>query len=398
MGPLNGITVLDMSRYIAGPYCSMLLADMGADVIKIERREKGEDSRSLIPFKENGDEKVSLYYTQYNKNKRSLSVDFRNPESTDLLKKLIKKADVLVENFRPGTLDKMGLTKEVLTELNPSLVVTSISGFGQNGVYRDRAAFDCIGQAMGGLMGITGHPGGEPVLVGSWVGDFTTALYAAFGTVCALMHQQKTGKGQFLDLCLVECVSSILATVIPDYCANGRVQPLRGNRDTVCAPANLFKCKDGSIYFHGGTEPLFVRLTDLMKRPELRENPKFKTVADRMANVDEIEAICQEWVGQYTTDEAEELLQKAGIPVGKMSTVKDLVNSPLMEERNAIVHMDYPGVGDIALPGVVVKMSETPGEVRRRPPQLGEHNEELLKEFLGMSTAEVEDLARKKVI
>ena len=395
---LQGITVVDMSRYIAGPYCSMLLGDMGAEVIKVERRGKGEDARSLIPFKENGEERVSLYYTQYNKNKRSLSLDFRNPESIELLKKLLAKADVLVENFRPGTLDKMGLTRQVLREVNPSLVVTSISGFGQQGVYRDRAAFDCIGQVMGGLMGLTGHPGQDPVLVGSWVGDFTTALYAAFGTVCALMHRNKTGQGQFLDLCLVECVSSILATVIPDYLANGRVQPLRGNRDTVCAPANLFHCADGPIYFHGGTEPLFVRLTDAMGRPELRQDPRFATVADRMAHVEEIEAVCQAWIGRLTVAQAEEILAGAGIPVAKVATVEDLVNSPLMAEREAIVKMDYPGVGEIALPGVVVKMSETPGQVRRRPPMLGEHNQEILGEYLGLTPQEVDDLARRGII
>ena len=398
MGALDGITVIDMSRYIAGPYCSMLLGDMGAEVIKVERREKGEDARALIPFQTNGADKVSLYYTQYNKNKRSLTVDFRNPESIELLKKLIAKADVLVENFRPGTLDKMGLSKEVLQELNPSLVVTSISGFGQEGEYRDRAAFDCIGQVMGGLMGITGPAGGEPVLVGSWIGDFTTALYAAFGTVCALMHQKKTGEGQFLDLCLVECVASILATVIPDYCANGRLQPLRGNRDTVCAPANLFKCKDGSIYFHGGTAPLWIRLTEAMERPELREDPRFVTVEDRMAHVEEIEAICQEWIGGYTTKDAEAMLVKEGIPCGIMATAKDLVESPLLNAREAIVFKEYPGVGEVALPGVVVKMSGTPGEIKRRPPMLGEHNEEILRDYLGMTSEEVAELARKKII
>ena len=398
MGALDGITVVDMSRYIAGPYCSMLLGDMGADVIKVERREKGEDSRALIPFQMKGDEKVSLYYTQYNKNKRSLSVDFRNPESIELLKKLLAKADVLVENFRPGTLDKMGLGREVLQEINPRLIVTSISGFGQEGEFRDRAAFDCIGQVMGGLMGLTGHAGGEPVLVGSWIGDFTTALYAAFGTVCAIMHQKQTGKGQFLDLCLVECVSSVLATVIPDYCANGRLQPLRGNRDTVCAPANLFKCRDGSIYFHGGTAPLWIRLTDAMGQPELREDPRFITVEDRMAHVEEIEAICQEWIGGYTAKGAEKMLVEAGIPCGVMATAKDLVESPLLKSRQAIVYKEYPGVGEVALPGVVVKMSETPGEVRRRPPMLGEHNLEILQEFLGLTPEEVEALAQKKII
>ena len=397
-GPLTGYTVIDMSRYIAGPYCSMLLGDLGANVIKVERRAVGEDSRGLLPFKKVGDDSVSLYFTQYNKNKRSLTVDFRNPESIELLKKLIAKADVLVENFRAGTMDKMGLSKEALKEINPSLVVTHISGFGQDGPYKDRAAFDCIGQAMGGLMGVTGENGGDPLLVGTWAGDFTTAIYAAYGTVSALLHKEKTGEGQHLDLSLVECTSTILATAIPNYVANGVIQPRRGNRDDVTGPANLFKCKDGNIYLHAGTDPLFKRLCKAMGKPEIAEDERYNVVAKRMKCIEEVEAIVQQWIGNLTTNEAEAALVEVGVPVTKIADVSDIVNNPMLQHREAIGYVEYPGVGEIAVPGICVKMSGTPGEIRYRPPLLGEHNEEILKEYLNLSDDEIKELYARKII
>lgn len=397
---LEGVKVLDLSRFIAGPYCSMLLGDMGADVIKVEKKGKGEDSRGLIPFAENknGEGSVSLYYTQYNKNKRSITIDFRSPKGIELLKRLIKQADVLVENFRPGTLDKMGLTKEVLEELNPSLIVTSISGFGQDGPYRDRAAFDCIGQVMGGLMSVTGEVGRDPLLVGTWVADFTTGIYAAFGTISALYHQRKTGEGQFLDISLMESVVSLLATAIPNYVESGIIQPRRGNRDNVTGPANLFRTKDGTLYMHAGTDPLFAKLTKLMNREDLNTHPKFYTANERMKNIEEIEEIVLSWMADFTTEEMERLLVEAGIPCAPVNDVKAITENPQIKHREAIVYRDYPGVGEIALPGIVVKMSKTKGEIRRIPPTLGEHNAEVYGEWLGLSQEELEQLVSEGVI
>ncbi|HWQ79023.1 MAG TPA: CoA transferase [Anaerovoracaceae bacterium] len=398
-GALDGIKVLDISRFIAGPYCSMLLADMGADVIKIEKKGSGEDSRGMIPFAgKEGGEKVSLYYTQYNKNKRSITLDFRNQEGIGLLKGLIKKADVLVENFRAGTLDKMGLTKEVLHELNPSLVVTSISGFGQDGPYRDRAAFDCIGQVMGGLMSVTGEEGRDPLLTGTWVADFTTAIYAAFGTVCAVYHQKRTGEGQFLDISLLDSIVSILATAIPNYVETGVVQPRRGNRDNVTGPANLFKTKDGYIYMHAGTDPLFKSLTKVMGQPELNERPEYCTATERMKRIKEVEEIVLKWMADYTTEELENILVEAGIPCSPVMDVAAIVKNPQIKHRDAIVYREYPGVGEIALPGIVVKMDKTKGEIKRIPPALGQNNFEVYEEMLGLTKDEVEKLILDGII
>lgn len=398
-GALNGIKVLDLSRFIAGPYCSMILADMGADVIKVERKGKGEDSRGMIPFVKNEDgEEVSLYYMQYNKNKRSVTIDFRNKRGIELLKELIKQSDVLVENFRPGTLDKMGLTKEVLEDLNPSLIVTSISGFGQDGPYRDRAAFDCIGQVMGGLMSLTGEKDGPPFLTGTWVGDFTAGIYAAFGTACALYHKKQTGEGQFLDISLLESVVSILATTIPYYTATGMVPERHGNRDNVTGPANLFKTKDGFIYMHAGTDPLFTKLTTVMSRPDLNGHPKYFTANERMKYIEEIEQIVLEWIAEYTTEEVESKLVDAGIPCSIVADVGAVVNNPQIRHREAVVYRDYPGVGKVALPGIIIKMSKTKGEIKRVPPTLGQHNFEVFGEMLGLSREEVEKLIRDGVI
>lgn len=397
-GPLQGIKVLDISRFIAGPYCSMLLADMGAEVIKAERAGKGEDSRGMLPFVGEGDDRVSLYYTQYNKNKRGVTVNFRDPRGMELIKGLIPRVDVLVENFRPGTLDKMGLTKETLEALNPGLVVVSISGFGQTGPYRDRAAFDCIGQAMGGIMGVTGTAGGDPLLCGTWIGDFSTGIYAAFGAVCALLHRQSTGEGQTVDLSLVECVTSLLATAIPLYTATGRIQPRRGNRDNVTGPANQFQTLDGYLYMHAGTDPLFRRFAALIGRPELLDDPRYATADRRMEHIEDCERLARDWMSALTTEQAEELLIEAGIPASRVATVADIVANPQLRHREAIVPLDYPGVGEISVSGVTVKLSKTPGAVTRRPPLLGEHNREVYGGLLGLSDDEIDRLSREGVI
>lgn len=397
-GPLQGIRVLDMSRFIAGPYCSMLLGDMGAEVIKIERAGKGEDARSLPPFVDNDPEKVSLYYTQYNKNKKGITVDFRNPKGIELIKSLLTKMDVLVENFRPGTLEKMGLTKEVFFQINPKLIVTSISGFGQDGPYRNRAAFDCIGQAMSGLMSVTGEANGDPLLTGTWVSDFTTGIYAAFGTVSALIHQQRTGQGQVVDISLLESSISLLATAIPLYAVNGMVQPRRGNRDNVTGPANLFQTKDGKIYLHAGTDPLFKRLAAVMGHPELNDDPRYCTSSLRMQCIEEVEDLVQQWIGQKSTQEAENILVGAGIPCSRISSAEDLIENPQILHREAIQYAEYPGSGKIPLPGVTVKLSQTPGCVENRPPLLGEHNYEVYGELLGLGKEEIDVLVKEKII
>jgi len=392
--PLNGIRVLDLSRFVAGPFCCMLLADMGAEVIKVEKRGRGDDARELGPYA-NG---VSLYFTQYNRNKKSITLDFRSKKGQELLRSLITKSDVLVENFRPGTLDAMGLTNETLEKLNPGLIVTSISGFGQTGPYRNRAAFDCIAQAMSGLMSLTGKKNDVPLLCGTWVADFTAALYAAFGTVVAIYHKKITGEGQRVDIALLDSLVSILATAIPLYTSNGLIQERWGNRDKISGPANAFKAKNGYVYIHAGTDPLFKRLANVMGKSSLLEDPRFNSVEDRMNNIQDIEDIVQEWVSTKTVEEIELLLVEAGIPVSKIAEIPDVVKNPQLKAREQIVYLDYPGAGKITVGGVTVKLSKTPCKVKRRPPLLGEDNEEILSVLLGLTNKQIEQLKSERII
>lgn len=394
MGPLKGIKVIDLSRYISGPYCSMLLGDMGADVIKVEKPGIGEDSRTMGPFA--GD--VSLYFTQYNKNKRSLTLNMRSEEGRQILFELIRTADVLVENFRPGTLEKMGLTKEKLQELNPGLVVTSISGFGQTGPYRNRVAFDCIAQAMSGLMSLTGEEDGQPLLTGTWIVDFVTAVYAAFGTVCALYHRQSGGTGQSIDVALLDCMVSLLATTIPLYTTSGIIEKRWSNRDKVTAPANAFPAKDGSIYIHAGTQPLFTRMAEVMGRKELLQDERFDTVAHRMANIESVEAEVAAWTRTHTVAEIDQLLSDAGIPAAPINTIADVVQNEQVLARKDFEYMEYPGAGTISINGITLKMSETPGTIALRPPLLGEHTEEILEESLGYSAEQIQQLKQRGIL
>ncbi len=387
-GALQGVRVLDLSRYIAGPFCSMLLADMGAEVIKVEKAKKGEDSRGLCPYK-NGQ---SLYYTSYNRNKKSVTINYRSQKGQEILKKLIHESDVLVENFRPGSLANMGLTKEVLNELNPRLIVTSVSGFGQFGPYKDRAAFDCIAQAVSGLMSLTGEVG-KPMLTGTYIGDFVGALYAAFGTVTALYNRSVTGQGQSLDISLMDGLISILATAIPNFIANNEIQKPFGNRDKVTSPANVFKATDGYVYIHAGTDPLFKRLAGLMGQPELIVDERFAKSDTRMENGEQIEQIVQEWLGDMETQDIVSQLSEAGIPVGKVNTIEDVVNDEQVRAREQIVMLDYPGMGQIAVGGVTVQMSETPGSIYSRPPLLGEHNHDVYQNLLGLSAEQINALS-----
>lgn len=392
-GALTGVRVLDLSRFIAGPFCTMLLADMGAEVIKVENV-SGEVSRTLGPFYKD----VSLYFTSYNRNKKSITLNLKTEKGKEIFRKLVEKSDVVVENFRPGVIAKMGFGYEELKKINNEIILTSISGFGQTGPYRDRAAFDCIGQAMSGLMSLTGGPEHPPLLAGTYISDFVSALYSAFGTVTALYNRSKTGKGQKIDIALLDSLFSILATAMPEYLACGTVQKRSGNQDKVSGPANTFKAKDGFIYIHAGTDPLWARLVKVLGKPELLDDPRFQGVDNRMQNLDVLEKIVEEWTSDKTVQEVEELLVRAGIPVSPVATMPQVVENPQLKHREQIVYIEYPGVGKIPIGGVTVKMSGTPGAIYKRPPLLGEHNEEVYKGLLGMKHEELILLKKEGVI
>jgi CoA:oxalate CoA-transferase len=393
--PLEGIKVLDVSRVLAGPFCCMLLGDMGADVIKVERAERGDDSR--IVGEEVGGE--STYYMMMNRNKRGVTLDFRNPEGIALLKSLVKGADVLVENFRAGTMEKMGCSYEALKEINPRLIMASISGFGQDGPYVGYAAYDMIIQAMSGLMDLTGEPDRPPVTTGTFLVDYATGLYAAFGILGALRARDATGVGQRVDVALLDTAFSFLVTAIPDYLLLGKKMTRRGNRDRYCAPANLFTAKDGRyVFVAAATDGLFPRLAKVIGREDLLRDPRFSKNEERMKRVEESEAILADWVKARTADEVVDLVRGAGLPCAKVATIDEAVEDPQIRHREMLVEIDHPTVGKFPMHGLNIHFSETPESIRRPPPLLGQHNEEVYGEWLGLDSNSLAQLKEKGVI
>jgi crotonobetainyl-CoA:carnitine CoA-transferase CaiB-like acyl-CoA transferase len=393
--PLEGIRVLDVSRVLAGPFCSMLLGDMGADVVKVERVGRGDDSRSV-------GEKVageSTYFMVMNRNKRGVTVDFRNPEGIELLKRLACEADVLVENFRAGTLEEMGLGWETLHKLNPRLILASISGFGQSGPYVDFAAFDMIIQAMSGMMDMTGEPDRPPVTTGTFIVDYATGLYTAFGILGALRARDQSGQGQRVDMALLDTAFSFLVTAIPDWLLLQKRMARRGNRDRYCAPTNLFTSKDGRyVFVAAATDGLFPRLARVIGREDMLTDPRYSTNAERMKRIEETEKILGDWVAERTADEVIELVRGAGLPCAKVATIDEVVEDPQLKHREMLVEIDHPAAGKFPMHGLNVHFSDTKEEIRRPAPLLGQHNQEIYGEWLGMTDEELARLREKGVI
>lgn len=385
--PLAGVRVLDLSRFIAGPLCAQILGDMGADVIKVERPD-GEDARGLGPFLDG----ESLYVVSYNRNKRGMTLDTRHPDGVQLLEQLIGHCDVLVENYRPGTLAKMGLPHERLLELNPRLVVTSLSGFGQNGPLAERALFDAIAQAMSGLMSRTGRATDPPTLTGTFIADHLTGIYGALGTVTALHHQKQTGQGQVVDVASLDALFSCLGSAPLAYLNDAAPGHERwGSRDPLSGPANSFPTADGWIYLHAGTDPLFPRLCAAMGRAELADG-EWGDVAGRMADIDELERVVAAWTSSLTTDELSARLDEAGIPFGPILSIEQAAEQPQLRARDMVVDAPHTALGSVSHIGLPVKLSATPGRIRRSAPRVGEHTAEILADLLGTTSDQLDRL------
>jgi len=378
--PLAGLRILDLSRFIAGPFCAMQLGDMGADVVKVEKRGTGDDTRLNHP-KIAGE---STYFLSFNRNKRSIELDFRDPADQETLRRLAATADILIENFRPGTLEKMGCGWDVLQSLNPRLILVRISGFGQDGPFANRACFDVIAQAMGGIMNLTGQPDGPPTMAGTFMVDYSTALYATIGTLCALEARRQTGKGQLVEASLLETSASLLMSAIPDFKQLGQSMSRMGSRDRYTAPVNSFCCSDGDwVYLSAGTDSLFRRFTAAADLMHLLDDPRFATADARLANQDAIEAIVQQWVGLHPAGAVVETMEKAGVPCAKVASISEVTENPQLRHRGQIVDLDHPTVGTYTTHGVAVRLHDTPGRIDRPAPLLGQHSDEVLREWLG---------------
>lgn len=394
-GSLEGLKVLDLSRFIAGPLCGMLLGDMGADVVKVERRGIGEDARSIAPFA--GGE--SLYTMMYNRNKRGLTLDYRSPGAGSLLRALVAEADVLIENFRPGTMEAMGFGWDEVRALNKRLVMVRVSGFGQDGPLAQRGCLDVIAQAMSGLMEMTGQPDGPPTPAGTFIVDQVTGLYATVGTLGALNARHATGEGQMVDAALLDSAVTLLLTAIPQWGLLGENSTRRGARDRFSAPANNYRARDGAwVHLNGGNRIMFPRLCRVMDRPELNDDPRFATHAARLENCADIEAIVAEWASRHDADEIVSALSDAQVPCGKVATIAEVVANPQLRHRRQIVDVDHPTIGKLPMHGVTVRLSDTPNDIRRPPPSIGQHSAEILADWLGFDGARVAALEKDGVI
>ena len=388
-GALDGVRVVDLSRFIAGPYCAMLLGDMGADVIKVEPPGRGENSRGFAPFIEG----ESLYTMVFNRNKRSLTLDLRSEEGKELLRSLLRKADVLVENFVPGTLENMGFDRDTLKALNPRLIVTRISGFGQSGPLSRKPCFDVIAQTMSGLMDITGDPDGRPTMAGTYVVDYATGLYATIGTLGALQARNRTGAGQVVDVALLDAALSMMMTAIPEQMLLGRTMTRRGNRDRYGAPANTFPTGDGAwVHLVTAGEPMFRALAATMGCAEIADDVRFRDNTARMENVEELEKIVSGWTTTLTAEELLSALHAIGVPSAKVASVSEIVDHPHLAHRGQILNMEHPTAGTVPMQGFSIQFGESPMQLRHPPPMLGEHTSAVLEEWLAMTPDQIDGL------
>ena len=376
-GPLSGLLVLDLTRVLVGPYCTMILSDLGARVIKVEAPGVGDDSRGFGPFIED----QSAYFMSLNRNKESIALNLKVEEDKKIFEKILDKTDILVENFKPGTLTKWGYGWENLKDKYPKLIYASASGFGQTGPLKELPAYDMVVQGMGGLMSVTGQPDSEPTRVGTSIGDITAGLFTAIGINAALYDRQKTGKGMYIDVSMLDCQIAILENAIARYLSKGEIPKPMGSRHPSISPFEAFKTKDSYIIIAAGNDKLFEGMCKVFDL-ELYKDAKFKTNADRNKNIEELKKILEEKLKDKTTSEWCKVLEAKRIPCGPINNIKEAVESPQTKARNMIVSAMHNKVGEFKMAGNPIKMSSyedknTRGEI----PNLDQHREKILKEF-----------------
>jgi len=393
MGPLEGLKVLDLTRVLAGTYCTMILGDLGADIIKVEIPKKGDDSRHFGPY-QNGE---SAYFMSLNRNKRSLTLNLKTDEGKKLLKAFVKKVDVIVENFRPGTMEKLGLGYDVLKEVNPKIVYAAASGFGHSGPYSQKPAYDGVVQAMGGIMSITGQKDGEPTRVGHSIGDIAAGMFTAIGILSALNYRHESGLGQKVDVAMLDCQVAMLENAIARYVVTKEVPKPAGNRHTSIVPFEPFETKDSKIVVAVGNDALWRKFCDVTDL-KIVDDPRFKSNPDRNQNYDELRPIIAAIMKQKTTKEWQVVLDEAGVPNGPINYVDKVLEDEQVLAREMIVELDHPVAGKLQVPGVVVKLSETPGKILTPAPVLGQHTSELLKEYFDYSDEEIERMLEEGVL
>ncbi|HEY2482337.1 MAG TPA: CoA transferase [Caulobacteraceae bacterium] len=392
-GPLEGLKVIEMGQLIAGPFCGQLLGDLGADVVKIEAPGPGDPMRAW------GQPGFPLHWEVVNRNKRTVSADLRRPEGQDLARRLIAQADVVIENFRPGTLEGWNLGPADLRRDHPGLIVVRMSGYGQNGPYSKRAGYGGIGEAMGGWRHIVGDPDRPPSRMGVSIGDALAATYGCLGALAALHHRERTGQGQVIDSALYESVLQVMESLVPDFAVAGFTRGRSGSILPGIAPSNVYPCADGDYLIAANQDTVFARLAAAMGAPELAADPRYATHEARGGRQAELDNLIAAWTGERTVAEVERVMIEAGVPAGKIYRAADMLADPHFQARESIVEVDHPKWGKLPMQNVFPRLSATPGRVRRTASQaVGQDNAEVYGERLGLSAADLADLQAKGVI
>jgi formyl-CoA transferase len=394
MEPLANLKVVEMGQLIAGPFAAKTLADFGADVIKIEPPSVGDALRKWRLLKDG----TSVWWQVQSRNKRSLSLDLKQAEAQDIVRTLIGEADVLIENFRPGTLEGWGLDPEKLIELNPKLIVLRISGYGQTGPYRDKPGFGVVAEAMGGLRHLTAEPGRVPVRVGISIGDTLASLHGVIGILLALQERHSSGKGQIIDIALYEAVFNCMESLLPEYSAFGEVRQAAGSALPGIAPSNAYLCSDGGyVLVAGNGDSIFKRLMKAIGRDDLAADPQLENNEGRVKRVAELDQIIGEWAKTVSTDKALELLDSVSVPAGRIYTVADIAKDPHYRARENIHTIQMQDGSKLEVPGVIPKLSRTPGSIRTLAPDVGGNTDEILNS-IGLSDEQVASLKERGVV
>jgi crotonobetainyl-CoA:carnitine CoA-transferase CaiB-like acyl-CoA transferase len=392
--PLSGVRVLDLTRVLAGPFCSMILGDMGAEVIKIEEPGKGDDTRSWPPFV-NGE---ATYFLSVNRNKQSVTLNLKADEGRDILKRLVTKSDVVLENFRTGTMERLGLGYKTLAKLNPKLVYCAISGFGESGPEAARAGYDLIVQAESGLMDITGFEDGPPVKVGTSIADLVAGMSAAHGITLALLSRMRTKKGQKVEISMVDAMAALLTYQAGIYFGTGAKPSRRGNKHPSIVPYEVFKAADAYLTLGVANNSLWERCCTAMERPDLIKDPRFAREADRVQNRETLVPLLNEVLGGRSAEEWMKRFESVGVPAGRIRTVAEVCESEHLKARGMIVSLPHPKAGTLRVLGVPVRLHGTPGKAASAPPLLGQHTDTVLRRVLGVDRSGVARLRKAGVV
>lgn len=393
--PLEGVRVVDLTRVLAGPYCTMILADLGAEVIKVERPGTGDDSRHFTPFINN----QSAYFININRGKKSVVIDLKKPKGREIFLRLVEKADVLIENFAPGTMEKLGLGYDVISKVNPRIIYASISGFGQEGPYRNKTAYDLIAQAMGGIMSITGWPESPPTRVGTAIGDILGALYATVAILAALKARDATGMGERVDIAMVDCVVQACEAYNMMWLVEGRIPTRIGNRYEFIYPYDTFKARDGWVAIGVGNNEMWSKFCKAIGRDDLINHEDFNTNMKRVENHVKVKDIVEGWTSKLTMKEIVETLERYEIPVTPVYTMKDVWRDEhIVTYRRMLAKINQPEIGEMPVVGTPLKMKNLTPEVGGPAPLLGQHTKEVLMTLLNLTEDDVNKLEEEEVV